>query len=78
MKTEQMQARFVGDEQEEGTQMLGLIKGGVYALRLMQPNWLQRLLGEKGVVVIVRVAGMWKEILYGSIHAFDRNWELKR
>lgn len=76
MKTNIMQARFIGDEYDKRTHDYGMIHGGVYRMRLMHPNWLQRLIGERGVVAVVQIGGNWHYIKYESINAFDRNWEI--
>lgn len=77
MSTEEMRARFIGDESDPGTIGRGIVYNGTYTIKLMHPNWLQKIFGEKGVIAKVRVAGQWHRILYESIKAFDQNWELR-
>ncbi len=77
MTTQNMQARFIGDEQDYRTQLMGLIKGGVYTVKLSHPTFLERLFGNRYLTASIRVAGVWTDTVYESIEAFDRNWEIR-
>lgn len=77
MKTESMQARFIGDEQDPGTQAMGLVRHGVYMVRLSHPTFIERLFGNRWIRASIRISGVWTETIYESINAFDRNWEIK-
>lgn len=71
-----MKVRFIGNDTDPRTQDMGLRKYGVYRdATLKRGNFFQRLIGWE-LILSIKVLGYPTHIPYGSMEAFDRNWEI--
>lgn len=71
-----MKVRFIGNDTDPETKAMGIRQYGVYRdAELQRVNFFQRLLGWE-LILSIKVLGRKLAIPYGSMQAFDRNWEI--
>lgn len=73
---EYMKVRFIGDDTDQRTQDMGIRRNAVFQnAELKRVNFFQRLLKWE-LILNIKVLGQELSIPYGSMQAFDRNWEI--
>ena len=72
-----MRVRFSGDENDPVTKEIGIVKHGEYNASLERAGLFARLFLGWQLILKVSVRGRQFSIPYGSMRAFDLNWNIK-
>lgn len=78
--TEKIQAKFIGNEQDELTRLMGIKFGKKYTVVVREPNWFEKFISKRGISLIAELSIKKTKytIPYVSRYAFLNNWKIKR
>lgn len=72
-----MRARFIGDDSDPWMLQRRIIKDGDYNIRLEHAGLIRRFFTRAKIILWVQVRGLWHNLPYESMRAFEANWRVK-